>query len=237
MSQLICSDLSLGYGGNPIIENLDFNVEKGDYLCIIGDNGTGKTTLMKAILGLLKPMAGNITWGDGLKTNEIGYLTQQSEIQKEFPASVKEVVLSGFQNKCGIRPFYTKAEKAKALELMEKLGVKEFSKRCYKELSGGQQQRVLLARALCATEKILFLDEPVTGLDPKISADMYDIVDRLNKEFGVTIIMISHDIESCLEYASHVLKIGTNGFFGLKEDYMELNCHCVCHTKGTDEND
>ncbi|MFI3207445.1 MAG: ABC transporter ATP-binding protein [Clostridia bacterium] len=225
MSQLICKDLSLGYNDNLIIKELSFSVEKGDYLCIIGENGAGKTTLMKAILGLLKPISGSIVWGDGLHKNEIGYLTQQSEIQKEFPASVTEIVLSGFQSKCGIRPFYNKKEKAEAKDLMHKLGIDALSKRCYRELSGGQQQRVLLARALCATQKILFLDEPVSGLDPQVSHDMYELIKSLNTIEGVTIIMISHDIRASLKYSSHILKIGNNSFFGTKEEYLSSDLY------------
>ncbi len=221
MSQLICKDLVLGYDGNVVIDNVNCVVEKGDYLCILGENGAGKSTIMKAILGLLKPMSGEITWGDDLGTNEIGYLTQQSQIQREFPASVREIVISGFQSRCGMRPFYTKAEKQEAAMLMEKMGVTQFAKKCYRELSGGQQQRVLLARALCATQKILFLDEPVTGLDPKVSAEMYSVVENLNKEDKVTIIMISHDVESAVKYASHILRIGNNSFFGTKQEYLD----------------
>lgn len=223
MSQLICKDLVLGYDGKVIIDNINFNVDKGDYLCILGENGTGKSTLMKAILGLLRPISGEITWGDGLSTNEIGYLTQQSQIQREFPASVREIVISGFQSRCGMRPFYNKAEKKEAAELMDKMGVSQFAKRCYRELSGGQQQRVLLARALCATQKILFLDEPVTGLDPKVSAEMYEVVKSLNSDDKVTIIMISHDVETAVEYASHILRIGENSFFGTKEEYLKFS--------------
>lgn len=220
MSQLVCKNLVVGYEGNVILNDISFEINKGDYLCVIGENGTGKTTLMKTVLGLKKQMAGDIIWGDGLQTNEIGYLTQQSEIQREFPASVKEVVLSGFQSNCGLRPFYNKKEKAQAMNMMKKMGIDSYAKRCYRELSGGQQQRVLLARALCATEKILFLDEPVSGLDPKVSKEMYQMVERLNKEEAVSIIMISHDIETSLQYASHILQIGGDIFFGKKEEYL-----------------
>ncbi|MFI3141301.1 MAG: ATP-binding cassette domain-containing protein [Clostridia bacterium] len=236
MSQLICKDLVLGYDGNVVIDNVNCVVEKGDYLCILGENGAGKSTLMKAILGLLKPMSGEITWGDDLGTNEIGYLTQQSQIQREFPASVREIVISGFQSRCGIRPFYTKAEKKEAAMLMEKMGVTQFAKKCYRELSGGQQQRVLLARALCATQKILFLDEPVTGLDTKVSAEMYNVVEALNRDDKVTIIMISHDVETAVKYASHILRIGNNSFFGTKQEYLDITDSLLFKDNGGQNN-
>ncbi len=218
MAQLTCENLTLGYEGKEIISGLSFSVSKGDYLCIVGENGSGKSTLMKTILGLHSPMKGKITTGDGLLQTEIGYLPQQTLVQKDFPASVREIVVSGFQGKCGIRPFYTKAEKRAALENMKRMSVDDLQKRCYRELSGGQQQRVLLARALCATQKMLLLDEPVSGLDPKVTAEMYSLIAKLHKE-GITIIMISHDIEAALRYSTHILHIGGDVFFGTKEKF------------------
>ena len=150
----------------------------------------------------------------------LGYLPQQTALQRDFPASVEEIVMSGFLGRMGLRPFYTKAEKKEARELMEKTRITDLAARCYRELSGGQQQRVLLTRALCATRKILLLDEPVSGLDPVATADMYQIISELNKEDHVTIIMISHDIGEVANYASHVLHIGHRLFFGTKEEYM-----------------
>ncbi len=220
MGELICKDLTLGYENNALIENLSFEVKKGDYLCIVGENGTGKSTLMRTILRLQKPMSGSIEYSDGLKSTEIGYLPQQTLVQRDFPASVKEVVISGCQAKTGIRPFYSKEEKALAAKNMERLGIDNLAKRCYRELSGGQQQRVLLARALCATEKMLLLDEPVSGLDPKVTADMYKMIKKLNDD-GISIIMISHDIYSAVKYASHILHIGNDTFFGTVEEYRK----------------
>lgn len=219
MEQLICRDVSLGYEGNAIISGLNFSIGSGDYLCIVGENGSGKSTLMKTLLGLIPPLSGEIVRGGGLCANEIGYLPQQTAIQRDFPASVTEIVLSGFQAHCGMRPFYNKEEKRTAFENMERLGITDLAKRCYRELSGGQQQRVLLARALCATTKLLLLDEPVAGLDPMVTADMYALIDSLNKE-GVTIIMISHDICAAVKYASHILHIGDVLFFGTKQEYL-----------------
>ena len=220
MSQLICTDLILGYEGQEILSGVSFAVEQGDYVCILGENGSGKTTLMKTILGLRKPMSGTIETGDGLSPREIGYLPQQNSIQRDFPASVREIVVSGFQGQCGLRPFYTKAEQLQAEKNMELMGVADLKKRCYRELSGGQQQRVLLARALCATKKMLLLDEPVAGLDPKATQEMYSLIERLNKEHGITIIMISHDLRAALQFADKILHIGGELFFGTRSEYL-----------------
>jgi len=220
MAQLTCEHLTLGYNSRIIIEDLNFSINKGNYLCIIGENGSGKTTLMKTLLRLHKPVSGRIITGDGLLPDEIGYLPQQTQVQKDFPASVREIVLSGCQSRCGRRPFYTREEKQLAAENMEKMGITEFAKRCYRELSGGQQQRVLLARALCATQKMLLLDEPVSGLDPIVTEEMYRLIQQLNKD-GITIIMISHDIQAAMKYASHILHIGDQNFFGEKEIFRQ----------------
>lgn len=228
MAQLTCENLKLGYDGNVIIDNLSFSVNSGDYLCIVGENGSGKTTLMQTILKLKSPISGKIFMSDGLKQTEIGYLPQQTALQKDFPASVYEIVISGCLNKCGFRPFYSKKEKTLALENMKKMGIAHLAKCCYRELSGGQQQRVLLARALCSTSKMLLLDEPVSGLDPKVTAQMYDLIAKLNREEKITVIMISHDIETAVKYASHILHICHGPyFFGTTEDYLASNEHNV----------
>lgn len=222
MSLLTIKDLSLGYDSNIILEGLNFKVDTGDYLCIVGENGTGKTTLMKTLLSLQEAKGGQILFGDGLKQNEIGYLPQQSETQRDFPATVEEIVLSGFVGQMGLRPFYSKKEKEIAKNNMMRMEIYALKDHCYRELSGGQQQRVLLSRALCATKKILLLDEPVAGLDPKVTIEMYAEIDKLNKD-GITIIMISHDIASAVKYASHILHIGKEVFFGTKDEYLESN--------------
>lgn len=219
MALLTIQNLSLGYDSHIILKDLNFSVNAGDYLCIIGENGSGKTTLMKTLLRLQEPAGGRILIGDGLKNNEIGYLPQQTAYQKDFPASVREIVLSGCQSRCGLRPFYNREEKNLAAENMERMGITSLANRCYRELSGGQQQRVLLARALCATRKVLLLDEPVAGLDPKVTAEMYSLISNLNHE-GITVIMISHDIAAAVRYASHILHIGTAVYFGTKEEYL-----------------
>ena len=220
MAQLTCQNLCVGYDGKSVLQDLNFEVHAGDYLCIVGENGSGKSTLMKTILGLQVPIRGRILTGDGLRKNEIGYLPQQTLVQKDFPASVKEIVLSGCQGRCGSRPFYSKEEKRVAAESIRKMQIESLSGRCYRELSGGQQQRVLLARALCATRKILLLDEPVSGLDPKVTAQMYTLIESLNRQDGITVIMISHDIAAAVKYASHILHIGDTVFWGTKEAYL-----------------
>lgn len=221
MAQLACQNLCVGYDGRSVLQDIHFEVHTGDYLCIVGENGSGKSTLMKTILGLQAPISGSVLTGDGLRRNEIGYLPQQTQVQKDFPASVREIVLSGCQARMGRRLFYGKEEKSLAEENIQKMGVASLAKRCYRELSGGQQQRVLLARALCATRKMLLLDEPVSGLDPKVTAEMYRLIDELNHKDGITVIMISHDIAAAVKYASHILHIGDTVFFGTKEDYLQ----------------
>lgn len=220
MAELICRNLSVGYDRKAVLENINFEVSAGDYLSIVGENGSGKSTLMKTILGLQAPISGEIIYGDGLERNTIGYLPQQTVVQKDFPASVKEIVLSGCQGRCGLRPFYTREEKQLAKESMERMHIANLSGRCYRELSGGQQQRVLLARALCATRKILLMDEPVSGLDPKVTAEMYSLIEELNSRDKISIIMISHDISAALRYSSHILHIGKEIFFAAKEEYI-----------------
>ena len=209
--------LSLGYDSHNIIEDLNFTVSRGDYLCIVGENGAGKSTLVKTLLGLRSATGGTIRF-EGLKQNEIGYLPQQTEVQRDFPASVYEIVLSGCQAHCGWRPFYNKNEKDQVAEAIEKLGITAYKDRCYRELSGGQQQRVLLARALVASQKLLLLDEPVAGLDPKVTAEMYELISDLNKE-GLTVIQITHDIAGSFRYATHILHIGHKIFFGTRDEY------------------
>ena len=219
MAYITCEDLTLRYEALTVQEHLSFTVEKGDYLCIVGENGSGKSTLMKCLLGLKQADGGTLKFGDGLKRNEIGYLPQQTVVQRDFPASVWEIVLSGNLSAGGIKPFYSKAEKRRAEENIARMNIAPLKKRCYRELSGGQQQRVLLARALCATRKLLLLDEPVSGLDPKVTAEMYALIRELNEQ-GITVIMISHDIAAAVQYATHILHIGSTVFFGTKEAYL-----------------
>lgn len=223
MAQLTCRDLALGYDGKRVVQNLTFAVETGNYLCIVGENGSGKSTLIKAILRLVPPLSGSICLGDGVQPREIGYLPQQSAAQRDFPASVQEIVLSGCLNRCGLRPFYTRSEKELANANMKRLGIESLSRRCYRELSGGQQQRVLLARALCATRKLLLLDEPAAGLDPTATAELYQLIETLNCVDKITVIMITHDMAAVAKYASHILHIGGKEqlFFGTAEAYAQ----------------
>ena len=205
-------NLTLSYENMTVIENMSFEVADGDYLCIVGENGSGKSTLVKALLSLKKPEKGAIEFGEGLKKNEIGYLPQQTMAQKDFPASVYEVVLSGCLNSRGIRPFYSAKERKKALETMELLGITELKNRSYRDLSGGQQQRVLLSRALCATKKLILLDEPVAGLDPIVTAELYDLIEKINKS-GVTVIMVTHDLSAAVKCSRHILCMTENEWF------------------------
>ena len=221
MAEITCKNLSLGYDGKAVAENIDFTVNGGDYLCIVGENGAGKSTLMKTVLSLQKPLFGEVEYGDGLKAMEIGYIPQRTDAQKDFPASVYEIVLSGCLSGLGFRPFYKKKQKETALANMKILGIDEFSKRCFRELSGGQQQRVLLARALCSTKKMLLLDEPVAGLDPVVTSELYETIYELNKERNITIVMISHDISAALKYSSHILYVGKPCFFGSRDEFIK----------------
>ena len=220
MALLEVKDLAVGYDSRSVLNHLNFCVNEGDYLCIIGENGSGKSTLIKTILKLQNPISGEVIYGDGLVANEIGYLPQQTVVQKDFPASIREVVMSGLQGRKGLKAFYTKQDRETAERNMERMGILEIADKCYRDLSGGQQQRVLLARALCATQKMLLLDEPVSGLDPQVTGEMYSLIKKLNDE-GITILMVSHDIQAAIKYASHILHVGDTVFFGKKEEYLE----------------
>lgn len=220
MSLITCTSATFAYDGNVVVENMDFTVERGDYLCVLGENGAGKSTLIKGLLHLKKPSSGTIKLGDGLSAKEIGYLPQQTAVQKDFPASAYEVVLSGCLNRLGIKPFYTVNEKRTAERNLEQLGIAPLRNRCYRELSGGQQRRVLLARALCATKRLLLLDEPAAGLDPMATQELYGLVRTINEEKGIAIIMVSHDVHAAVTYAKHILHLRRSQlFFGTTDAY------------------
>ena len=225
---LNCEDLSFGYEGRTVLDNLNFSVEEGDKLCVVGENGSGKTTLLKGLLSLISPLAGKLTKNQKLTPGDIGYLPQENPQQKDFPATVSEVVLSGRQNRRGLAPFYTKTDRAAAAESLSMLELSELKSCCFRELSGGQRRRVLLARSLCAAGKIILLDEPASGLDPIIQAGLYNILEKINMELGITIIMVSHDIEGVLRFSSaastagKVLHLaGKQLFFGSAESYRD----------------
>ena len=222
MSHISCSDLSLGYDGRVIAENLNFFAEEGDYLCIVGENGAGKSTLIKTLLGLKKPLGGEVVFAEDILPEEIGYLPQQAELQRDFPATVREIVTSGVLGRCGRRPWFSTAENNLVKENMKKLGILDLSRKSYRELSGGQQQRVLLARALCAAKKLLILDEPAAGLDPVATNEMYHLIMELNKSENITVIMVSHDINAAARHAKHILHLGNGeSFFGTVEEYKK----------------
>ncbi len=222
MTLIRCSDVTLGYEGVTAVSHLSFTVEEGDYLCIIGDNGTGKSTLIRAILGLKRTSGGEITYEAGLRQNQIGYLAQQTEVQKDFPASVWEVVLSGCLNRKGIVPLYTPGDKKRAASALETLSIVNLKNKCYRELSGGQQQRVLLARALCAADRLFALDEPTTGLDPNMTTEFFAFMQRLNQTKGTAVVMVTHDTHCAVKYAKHILQLtAADYFFGTKEEYLD----------------
>ena len=222
MSQQIkCENIKIAYDKEDIIKDLSIIINKGDYISIIGENGTGKSSLVKGILGLIPLREGKVSYLNGIKRNGIGYLSQQNNDHKNFPASVFEVVLSGCLNKKGLNPFYNYKIKAKAKANLELLGMKELINKSFSELSGGQRQRVLLSRALSSTDSIMFLDEPVTGLDPIATKELYLLIEKLNKEMGITIIMVTHDIKNALNYSKKILHLKKDSYFyGLKEEYI-----------------
>lgn len=226
MALIKCRDLVLGYEDGIVAENINFEVNAGDYLCIIGENGAGKSTLMKTLLHLIKPAGGTLEFGDGLKEYEIGYLPQQTPVQRDFPASVYEIVLSGNLSRIGKRFFFGKKEKERTAAAMEKLGITDLKKKCYRNLSGGQQQRVLLARALCAADKLILLDEPVSGLDPKATDALYSLIRQLHRD-GMTVIMVSHDMHAALGDSDHILQIGEHSqlYFGRTEEYVKSKAY------------
>ena len=218
---LACRDVSLGYEGQSVLTHLDLSIRAGDYLCIVGDNGSGKSTLLRGLLGLLPPLSGEIWRSPELQKGAIGYLPQQTRAQKDFPATVYEVVLSGCLNQKGMKLFYSPSQKSMALMNMGKLGILELKDQCYRDLSGGQQQRVLLARALCAARSLLILDEPITGLDPAAAQDLYKTLAYLNQREGMAVVMVTHDLKASLRSARTVLHIGRRGYFlGTPAEYL-----------------
>ncbi len=222
---LECMNLCVSFEGKRVLNNVSFSVDEGDFLCIVGQNGAGKTTLTNAILGLVPITSGEIEL-NGITNKDIGYLPQKLKVSNNFPASVKEVVMSGFVGKKFFAPFYTKSQKCRADDSIKLLDIEKFINRSFSELSGGQQQRVLLARAICAAERIVFLDEPVTGLDVKATENFYTLLSHLNEHHSISVAMISHDIKTAVKYCSKVLHLGDGvEFFGSKNDYIESDAY------------
>ncbi len=221
MSLIKCENAAFGYESTVAAENITFSVEKGDYIYIIGENGTGKSTLVKGLVGLIKPISGSIVYGEGLTSKKLGYMPQKTEVQRDFPASVYEVVISGRAGRGAFRPFYSKSDREAVCEAMTALRIHDIEKKSYRELSGGQQQRVLLARALVAAGDVLLLDEPAAGLDPVVTSELYSVISDLNKNHGITVVMVSHDLDAVASSATHILHIKKSPlFFGTKEDYL-----------------
>ena len=219
---LKCEHVDFGYENQDAVIDVSLEVSTGVYICIVGENGSGKSTLMKGILGLLKPTEGKIEISEELKKAGIGYLPQQTAAQKDFPATVFEVVISGCLGKRGNRPFYSPKEKQTALSNLERLGIADLKKSCFRDLSGGQKQRALIARALCATDKLLILDEPITGLDPSAIQDFYNIIRKLNREEQVAILMVSHDMANIVRQAGKILHLQQKAlFWGTVQDYLK----------------
>ena len=211
--------LTVEFGGFTLFDDVSFVVNKKDRIALVGKNGAGKSTMLKIFSGLQSPTSGSISVP---KETTIGYLPQQTAAQKDFPATVQEVVLSGTLSRRGNRPFYSRAERKLAAHNLERLGIEHLKQKCYRELSGGQQQRVLIARALCATEQLLILDEPITGLDPSAIQDFYHLIKKLNKEDGITIIMVSHDIGNVISQANKILHLHRRVLFcGTAEAYRQ----------------
>lgn len=218
---LECQEAAFGYEKQLVIKDLSFCISQGDYVCVVGENGSGKSTLIKGLLGLIPVSAGQVLYGDAIADRIIGYLPQQASMQKDFPSTVWEVVLSGCLAGGKKRFFYTGEDKEKAKKQIQRFGLEELLRKRFSELSGGQQQRVLIARALCATERLLILDEPVTGLDPTVTRELYDTLEKLNRVYQTAIVMVTHDVNGALPYAHKVLHIGPEGyFFGSKKEYL-----------------
>jgi zinc transport system ATP-binding protein len=216
-----CQNAAFGYDGSAVIGELNFAVKPGDYLCIVGKNGSGKSTLIKGLLRLLDPLRGAVRFSGDFKRDAIGYLPQQIAVQKDFPAGAFEIILSGAVGGMGLRPFYSAKEKQRSREIMDQLGIGDLKDRCFRELSGGQQRRVLIGRALCASRGTLVLDEPAAGLDPPAAAELYALLQTINRETGVTIIMVSHDIDAAERYATKILHLqNRQRFFGAYTDYL-----------------
>lgn len=222
MSLIECKKLSIGYASKVICKDISFDIEKGDYVCIVGENGCGKSTLLKTILGLNKPLIGKVSFDSEFNRKLVGYLPQQTELQKDFPATVREIVMSGLLNRMGWRPFYSAKEKDRCNKIMKELSVDEFASRGFKELSGGQQQRVLLARALCATDELLVLDEPTNNLDSRSIKLFYKLISKLNKENGITIIMVTHDLERVINSTNKIVYLKDElKFAGSRDEFLD----------------
>ena len=224
MSLIELDNVTLGYDKHIVLKNIDLKIEEGDFICVVGPNGSGKSTLIKGILGLIKPLKGKIKY-NGLKQNFIGYMPQETKVDANFPASVSEIVLSGTLNSIGLKPFYSKEAKEKVLKTLKLLNIENIKNKSFADLSGGQRQKVLLARSLCATSKLLILDEPSNNLDTKSKEKLYETIKNLNEE-GITIIMITHDLDHDTLLGNKILSLREDEiFFGTTEEFVRRIHH------------
>ncbi len=207
-----CRNVRLGYASRLVASCPDFTVGAGDFLAVIGPNGSGKTTLLKTVAGLIRPLSGSMGIPAEVSRGGIGYLPQAKEVQRDFPASVTEVVESGCQTLRGMRPFYSRKERKMVLDAIDRFGIGNLAQRSFRELSGGQRQRVLLARALCAPRKLLLLDEPLTGLDPDAQTELHGLLGEVKKS-GLAVMMVTHDLSPAFRLATHVLTLGDGARF------------------------
>lgn len=223
MSNKILSvkDLNFNYGKIKILKDINFELDKGDYLGIIGANGSGKTTLIKVLLGLLQPSSGTVVYHQNiLEDNALGYVPQKTfGDHQNFPATVKEIVRTGLLANKGFLKQYNDEDNKKVVEILNRLNLCDLKNRKINKLSGGQQQRVLLARSLVSNPRVLILDEPTSALDPEVREDFYQLLETVNKS-GVTIILISHDLQSIEPYLNKVLLLDRKIlFFGNPKDF------------------
>ena len=206
MAMITLNNLTLKYDGNVVLQNVNFSVNEGDFICVVGENGTGKSTLIKSLVGLKSIDSGEVIY-ENINRSDISYIAQQNNIKRNFPATVLEVVMQGLEGRKNLTPFYKKEEKALALNALKKLGIETVANKLINELSGGQQRRVLLARALISPKKLLIMDEPVASLDTAAAKEIYTITKNLCENEKMAAIVVLHDLGNAIKYATKILWI------------------------------